>query len=392
MSDEKKSMRVTGFIRHSIVYVAVIFLLLLVNNLTWSGYQWWLWPAIGWGIGVTAHFLAVFIPVFSARFGGRESAAGGEPAHEERMVGGLSPTEILGTTLGSIAALVVIVGFIVGVQMRPANGPWAGWSAPWSGSFRPGAPRVEEGGSQTGIPLREEKDQTVHGTFNSVEIQTVAGEIVVKGGSTGGVQIHSVKTAPTVSAMQAIEVGIEQQGGRLLINEKRTSTLFNRSGSISYTVTIPDGPKSITAHSVSGSITVDVKSVMEQDLQTISGGIYTSRSGDLHANSTSGEIRFSFEGDILEARTVSGSIQGVISSIGENGTANLGTISGSVDLQAFPALDASLTLHSVSGHVSCDFPLAVSVQKNNSLEGKIGSGAVPISVNTISGSINLHTR
>jgi hypothetical protein len=49
------------FIRHFVVYACVIAALAIINNLTWGGYQWWLWPALGWGIGVFSHFLATFM-------------------------------------------------------------------------------------------------------------------------------------------------------------------------------------------------------------------------------------------------------------------------------------------------------------------------------------------
>ena len=71
------------------------------------------------------------------------------------------------------------------------------------------------------------------------------------------------------------------------------------------------------------------------------------------------------------------------------GSARLSTISGSVAVDAFPALDAMISLHSVSGHVSCDFPVTISEQKNNRLEGKIGAGAATVDAGTISGSIRI---
>ncbi|HEY9594853.1 MAG TPA: 2TM domain-containing protein [Spirochaetia bacterium] len=53
--------RKVGFIRHGITYLVVIAALCLINNLTWGGYQWWLWPALGWGIGVVSHFLSAYL-------------------------------------------------------------------------------------------------------------------------------------------------------------------------------------------------------------------------------------------------------------------------------------------------------------------------------------------
>ncbi len=53
--------RKVGFIRHAAIYLLVIGGLALINNVTWGGYQWWLWPALGWGIGVVSHFLSAFL-------------------------------------------------------------------------------------------------------------------------------------------------------------------------------------------------------------------------------------------------------------------------------------------------------------------------------------------
>ena len=50
-----------GFIRHAVVYVMVIAGLAVINNVTSGGYQWWLWAALGWGTGVTSHFLSAFL-------------------------------------------------------------------------------------------------------------------------------------------------------------------------------------------------------------------------------------------------------------------------------------------------------------------------------------------
>ena len=50
-----------GFIRHFLIYIVVIAFLALINNVTYSGYQWWLWPALGWGIGVVLNFFSVYL-------------------------------------------------------------------------------------------------------------------------------------------------------------------------------------------------------------------------------------------------------------------------------------------------------------------------------------------
>ncbi len=49
-----------GFYVHLMTYVAVISGLFLVNLITGSGRWWFIWPALGWGIGIAAHGLATF--------------------------------------------------------------------------------------------------------------------------------------------------------------------------------------------------------------------------------------------------------------------------------------------------------------------------------------------
>ncbi len=57
----KIAQRKVAFIRHAIIYLVVLVALVIINNTTDSGYQWWLWVALGWGIGVVAHFLSAYL-------------------------------------------------------------------------------------------------------------------------------------------------------------------------------------------------------------------------------------------------------------------------------------------------------------------------------------------
>jgi len=54
-----------GFYIHLTVYVGVNVLLVIVNLLTSPYYLWFIWPVMGWGIGIFFHGMATFI--FSGR-------------------------------------------------------------------------------------------------------------------------------------------------------------------------------------------------------------------------------------------------------------------------------------------------------------------------------------
>jgi hypothetical protein len=50
-----------SFIKHGATYLIVMAALAVINNVTSPGYQWWLWPALGWGIGLAFHFADAFL-------------------------------------------------------------------------------------------------------------------------------------------------------------------------------------------------------------------------------------------------------------------------------------------------------------------------------------------
>ena len=292
----------------------------------------------------------------------------------------LSPVDILGITLGAIVIAVVITSIAL---IARGHGLSFNGTGPAMRNF------WDERRFQHG-EVKEEKDEQIPGAFTTLEIRNIAGEIDIHGGTTDSVEIHSVKTAMFPAAMENLTVGIEKRGDRLVVEERHEAGFIMSAGTISFDVTLPKGITTIEAHSVSGSVTVhDIASGVDQVLSTISGSISTSRSGNLEASSTSGSVQFQFDGSKLDAHTVSGSVEGRIESLDQGGSAIIHSVSGSVDVDAFSALDAFVSLSSVSGEVSCGFPLTVTEQRRNSLEGKIGSGSSRVEVTTTSGPITI---
>jgi len=293
---------------------------------------------------------------------------------------GLTRLDYLGITIGSIAAVVIIGGITLITKVPPLL----------TRASRAVSGLVHEVGP-TGWQ-REEKNESVQGAFREVEIRNVAGDIVVRAADRDTVEVRSVTTAPDARAMQALQLEVDRQGDRLVIGKSEGLPLPN-SGAISYEVAVPKGVTSLIVHSISGSITVEnVGAGINQRLETVSGRIRTDRARDLYANTMSGSIEFSFSGKTLEARSASGSIAGELASIEKGGSVTMGTMSGSVELTAPAGLNADLTLNSLSGRVSCDLPASISAQKNTSLDARTGAGGIPVSINTLSGSIQVKKK
>ena len=295
-----------------------------------------------------------------------------------------SPIDIVGITIGIIVILLLAGSIVFIAQNRMHSFRWSlpemrGW---WNGE------EFSIDGRE-----KEENDQQVEGAFTEVEIRNVAGSIDVIGAGTGPVKVHSVKTAPSRASLDALRVDIQKQGSRLVIEEKRDAPPAGWRGSIDFTVAVPKSVTVVRARSVSGSVTVrDAGPGVDQWLTTVSGSVSTNGSRDLHASTTSGSIDLVFAGKSLDARSVSGSVEGTIDSIEKGGSVAVRTVSGSVRVDAFPGFDASLDLRSVSGTVSCDFPVSVVEQRRSRLQGRIGQGSIPVEIQTTSGQIRISQK
>ena len=57
---KKRVNEIKEFYQHLLVYVLVNAFLFAVNKLTSPGYNWFIWPLLGWGLGLVLHALSVF--------------------------------------------------------------------------------------------------------------------------------------------------------------------------------------------------------------------------------------------------------------------------------------------------------------------------------------------
>jgi hypothetical protein len=55
-----------GFIVHLILYVVMNAGFVTIWQMTGQGYPWFVWPALGWGIGVVAHAVSLLLGPGSA--------------------------------------------------------------------------------------------------------------------------------------------------------------------------------------------------------------------------------------------------------------------------------------------------------------------------------------
>ena len=236
----------------------------------------------------------------------------------------------------------------------------------------------------------QEITERFEGSFDELEIRNVSGPILVEGWNQDYVQVHYIKQARAARYLEEFEIEIEPRGSRLSIRPIYRKIPRSPFGSVSFDVKVPSSIKKIRANNISGNINIqNMGAGVEQTLETVSGQIDTERSGNLRAKTISGAIHFASSGRTLDINSVSGRIQGEILGLDPGGSVEINTISGAVQLEIFSGFDADLRLQSVSGSVSCEFPVQIVEQKRNKLEGTVGDGTVPFEVETVSGRISL---
>lgn len=57
---KRRVRKIREFYQHLVTYLVVNAFLFIINRLTDPGHSWFIWPLLGWGIGVVMHGFSVF--------------------------------------------------------------------------------------------------------------------------------------------------------------------------------------------------------------------------------------------------------------------------------------------------------------------------------------------
>lgn len=162
-------------------------------------------------------------------------------------------------------------------------------------------------GAQDRERNREEQSEKISRTLKigaggELDLANLSGDIIVKRGSGGAIQLEVVKIAHGRSAADAremlalVSVDIQERGSRAEVRAvyprhlERNRGSRNVNVSVHYNVTAPEGIR-IGAHTLSGNITVtDIK-------------------GDLNLSSLSGDVKIFNGARVMTAKSTSGDVE-----------------------------------------------------------------------------------
>lgn len=205
------------------------------------------------------------------------------------------------------------------------------------------------------------------GPMSNLQVDDFAGNLTVRTGGSGVIQVVATKKASSSTQLAQIQVNITPQDGGVVI--KTTKSLGFSSGSVNLDITIPADTR-VTAHTGAGNVEVQGVSV-SVSVDTGAGNVQiTNISGPVDAHTGAGNINVQGTTANVRAQTGAGNVQ---YSGTPQGTIDLETGAGNVEA-AIPA-NANVQVNLTTGLGNVNTTFSVSGQVNRqSVVGTIGSG------------------
>ena len=234
-------------------------------------------------------------------------------------------------------------------------------------------------------------------TFNvngSIEVETspdnqvrvVATKQVRRGGDRRDVSFAVVERGGnvTVCAMFNEEATCEE-------NDYSSNTRRNRENrvTVNFKVQVPRGVK-IGANTVNGSIEV-LSSTEEVVATTVKGGVdVRNAKSRVKARTVNGDVDVITSTGPVSANTVNGSVNARMSTLAGGDDMSFSTTNGSVNLELPASFDADVSLQTVNGRITTDFPLTITGRFGpRHASGVIGKGGRRLRAHTTNGSVSL---
>lgn len=220
----------------------------------------------------------------------------------------------------------------------------------------------------------------------AIEIKGINGEIHAEPASGNQVEVVAYKRGRKSDPASVDVVAVEHQGG-VTICAVYPSKPGERPNECA-----PGGRgrMNVEKNDVKVEFTVRVPDGVAFFGRTVNGGVDAHGiSADVRAHTVNGDIDLSATG-LAEATTVNGSITVSMGKADWSGTLDFSTVNGSVTLEMPENLNADVSIQTVNGHISSDYPLTVEGRFSpRHLKGKIGDGGRTLVVKTVNGSVQL---
>jgi hypothetical protein len=216
-----------------------------------------------------------------------------------------------------------------------------------------------------------------------VSLDNINGEIRIVGGPGNQVKVVAEKKAGTQEYLDGLKVTVDASEDYIRIetrHPKGDDSWFSwgkdRSGSVSYRLTVPSEIELNAITTVNGDVTID--------------GV----AGVVQAETVNGSVEAAGLMSDADFETVNGSISAEFEKLGAGQRVSAEAVNGKIQLRIPGDSSARVTAETVNGSIDAD-DFGLEPEKGfigRDLSGAIGAGEARISLDTVNGSIKLQKR
>jgi DUF4097 and DUF4098 domain-containing protein YvlB len=221
----------------------------------------------------------------------------------------------------------------------------------------------------------------------SVSLDNVNGDVTIEVWDRDEVRVYAVKSASSQELLDGLEVEIDASSNAIRIDTDYPSSRGTRDGwrdneererrhmKVEYTLTVP-------------------RSAVVDDVDLVNGNLLIAGvEGGVDADTVNGNIVVRDGAGEASLSTVNGGIELYLGTLGTSERVDLETVNGSIDLYLAPSVGADLRAESVNGSLSNDLGIPVSKGKyvGSSFSGSSGGGGARVDLETVNGSIEVHS-
>jgi len=214
----------------------------------------------------------------------------------------------------------------------------------------------------------------------SVALENINGDVSIEVWERNEVRVYAVKSASTPELLDELEVKVDADNNQVRIDTHYPSMNGSDHGhrrftKVEYTVTVPRTAILDEIELVNGNLTV----------VGIEGGI--------DAETVNGNIMVRDCAGSANLGTVNGGIEAHIDRLAYDDKLDVESVNGQLDLYLASSLGADLSADTVNGSLKNDFGIEVRKGKyvGSDFHGSVGGGGAKVSLETVNGSINVHS-
>lgn len=206
-----------------------------------------------------------------------------------------------------------------------------------------------------------------------VSLQNVNGNVTISGWDRNEVQIDAVKKADSQEKLSEATIEVDASGDAVRIRTRYPEHRNNNNpATVTYELHVPRAARLDGIDLVNGSL----------EISEASGDIKTSLvNGSTTAHDLAGRAELS---------AVNGSIKAYYRSLSNVSEIRLKSVNGTIRLGLPASPNADVTVSTVDGGITTDFPLQVQGKfMGRHIDGKLGSGGTRIDISSVNGAIHI---